>query len=122
MSPALIGALQTGRNTVQATRINFGQQVRSAFGGIGGGRMGLQDSGNGNDAIVTPPEEGVAGPMGFWPFPVLNAIKGGGFGGGGAAPPAEVSLGVPSGIASIPAERGVSSFDASRAASGQRVW
>ena len=88
---------------------------------MGGGRMGLQDSGNGNDAIVTPPDEGVAGPMGLWPFPIINAIKGGGIG-GGAAPPAEVSLGVPSGVASIPGERGVHSFDASRAASGQRVW
>lgn len=120
--PAIIGALQTGRNTVQATRINVGQQVRSAFGGMGGGgRLALQ---NNDDAIVTPDESDVvAGPMGLWPFPLLNAIKGGV--GTGAAPPADtetVGLGVPSGIASVPGARGVASFDPSRAATGQRVW
>jgi len=117
--PALIGALQTGRNTFQATRINAGQQIRSVFGGMGGG--GRLSRLNDDNAITTEDAEVVAGPMGLWPFPLLNMLKGG----GGAAPPADtetVGLGVPSRIASVPGERGVAGFDPSRAATGQRVW
>ncbi len=118
--PAIIGALQTGRNTLQATRINAGQQVRGIFGGMGGGgRLSLQN----NDAAITPDEVPIAGPMGLWPFPLVNMLKG--VGGAEVPPPADtetVGLGVPSRVASIPGERGVASFDRGRAATGQRIW
>ena len=125
--PAILNSLQSGRNAIQATRINAGQQIRSVVGGVGG-RLSLQENGNGNgDAIVVPPDAGVAGPMGLWPFPIINAIKGGGFGGGmyggGAAPPVEsAGLGVPSGAASGPGLRGTDAWDPARASTGMRIW
>jgi len=128
MSPALLSSLQSGRNAVQATRINFGQQVRSVVGGMGG-RLALQENGNGNgDAITVPPDEGFAGPMGLWPFPIINAIKGGGFGAGiynrqGDTPPVETAgLGVPSSAASGPGTAGTDAWDPGRAATGMRIY
>jgi len=93
----LARTFQTARNSLQATRINAAAQARGIFGG-----MGLQENGNGNNA--TPPAEGLAGPFGMWPFPILNKIKESGFGGNAA--PSDVGLGVPSGAAHVTAGAG----------------
>jgi len=94
----LARTFQTARNSLQATRINAGAQLR----GIAGG-MGLAENGNGNN--VTPPVEGFSGPMGMWPFPIINKLKEGGFG-QSAAPGAVGRLGVPSNASHVTGSAG----------------
>jgi len=94
----LARTFQTARNSLQATRINATAQLR----GIAGG-MGLQGNGEGNNQ--TPAVEGFAGPLGMWPFPLINKIQEGGFG-QGAAPGGTVGLGIASNAAHVTAEAG----------------
>lgn len=70
--PALMRVFQSGRNQLQATRINGVQSIRGMFGG----RMGLEDVPGGNG--TTPPAAGFAGlGMGIWQWPIVNKIQGG---------------------------------------------
>lgn len=121
--PYATRTLQTARNTIQATRINFMQQARGA---IGGGRMGLDEQG------TAPPPVGAAepfkGPMGMWPFPVLNALKGTSNGGGLKLPfmqqttaPAAAGLGVAS-RAAASGMAGASVYDITQARTGIHVY
>lgn len=98
--PHFSRTLQTGRNTLQATRINLVSQARGMFGG----GFGLQDQ----------EPEGFAGlGLNIWPWPVLSKVQGGAGGGifGAQPPPPDdtetVGLGLPSRAASIPGQTGV---------------
>ncbi len=71
---------QTMRNTMQAGRINVVSQVRGAVSGMRPGILSLQDEGAGgasNGQNVTPPVEGMQGPLGFWSFPILSKFTSG---------------------------------------------
>jgi len=94
----LARTFQTARNSLQATRINAAAQLR----GIAGG-MGLAENGNGNGNGATSGLETFSGPMGLWPFPLINKVKGGGFGGTQGA---TVGLGIASSAAHVTAEAG----------------
>ena len=89
--PMFTRSLQSGRNQLQATRINAVQQVRGMFGGV----MGLQDVPGGNGTV--PPAEGFKGlGMGIWPWPVISKIQSGEGLMPAPAAAAQAGLGVPS--------------------------
>lgn len=93
--PMLSRSLQSGRNQLQATRINAVQQVRGMFGGV----MGLQDQGGNNNGTVPP--EGFKGlGMGIWPWPIISKIQSGEGLMPAPAAAAQAGLGVPSTAAS----------------------
>ena len=108
---------QTMRNTMQAGRINIVSQARSAVSGMRPGILSLQENGvtgGSNGQNVTPPiEEGFAGPMGFWPFPLLNKVMSG----EGMYKPStrQAGLGTPSRSASRAAIAGTNTVDPTRA-------
>jgi len=106
---------QTMRNTLQAGRINIFSQARSAMSSMRPGILSLQEEGvNGgsNGANVTPPTEGIAGPMGMWSFPILNKLMGG----EGMYKPStrQAGLGTPSRSATRTAVAGTNMVDPTR--------